>query len=321
MLGSQVMQVKNFETETFRDVEGDEIPKEKMLIFELAEQHPNRGPRLRHRAEDQVLPLRATASGRWQIQGEGIGDDQSRSEPAAYPFVGMVAGRRTVAVGRIIAHFAPTKGMQTEIDLDGGEITMLKALGTSGTPMVGKILRRQVSDMGDPEFVETLAGLMDRGYVMSSKVNVMKIEDVPHSFFRTNPSYSRDLRDAMRPGSRRDEKKEVFERYFLFVVDDASASIYRGFECVSPAEAAAMIAAGTAHRPSSGYVKYNMTSPLGYVSGPDRNAASWLCSREVRELTATLVSSPQWGVLLDLLHSIERWIPGARSRIIFWFSG
>ncbi len=27
--------VKNFETETFRDVEGDEIPKEKMLIFEL----------------------------------------------------------------------------------------------------------------------------------------------------------------------------------------------------------------------------------------------------------------------------------------------
>jgi phosphoglucomutase len=35
MLGSTVANVKNFETETFRDVEGDEIPKEKMLIFEL----------------------------------------------------------------------------------------------------------------------------------------------------------------------------------------------------------------------------------------------------------------------------------------------
>jgi phosphoglucomutase len=35
MLGTKVTQVKNFETETFRDVEGDEIPKEKMLIFEL----------------------------------------------------------------------------------------------------------------------------------------------------------------------------------------------------------------------------------------------------------------------------------------------
>jgi phosphoglucomutase len=35
MLGTKVAQVKNFETETFHDVEGDEIPKEKMLIFEL----------------------------------------------------------------------------------------------------------------------------------------------------------------------------------------------------------------------------------------------------------------------------------------------
>jgi phosphoglucomutase len=35
MLGSRVNGVKNFETETFHDVEGDAIPKEKMLIFEL----------------------------------------------------------------------------------------------------------------------------------------------------------------------------------------------------------------------------------------------------------------------------------------------
>ncbi|HEX4631533.1 MAG TPA: phospho-sugar mutase [Chthoniobacterales bacterium] len=35
LLNTKVAHVKNFETETFRDVEGDEIPKEKMLIFEL----------------------------------------------------------------------------------------------------------------------------------------------------------------------------------------------------------------------------------------------------------------------------------------------
>ena len=35
MLGAKVARVKNFETEMFRDVEGEEIPKEKMLIFEL----------------------------------------------------------------------------------------------------------------------------------------------------------------------------------------------------------------------------------------------------------------------------------------------
>jgi phosphoglucomutase len=37
MLGSDVVAVKNFERETIRDVEGDTIPKEKMLIFELAD--------------------------------------------------------------------------------------------------------------------------------------------------------------------------------------------------------------------------------------------------------------------------------------------
>ena len=37
MLGSKVTSIRNFETDTIRDVEGDEIPKEKMLIFELAD--------------------------------------------------------------------------------------------------------------------------------------------------------------------------------------------------------------------------------------------------------------------------------------------
>ena len=37
MLGSKVVGVKNFETDTIRDIEGDTIPREKMLIFELAD--------------------------------------------------------------------------------------------------------------------------------------------------------------------------------------------------------------------------------------------------------------------------------------------
>ena len=37
MLGAQIIQVKNFETDTYRDIEGDEIPKEKMLVFEFGD--------------------------------------------------------------------------------------------------------------------------------------------------------------------------------------------------------------------------------------------------------------------------------------------
>jgi phosphoglucomutase len=38
VLGSKVVDIKNFETETIRDIEGDAIPKEKMSIFKLADQ-------------------------------------------------------------------------------------------------------------------------------------------------------------------------------------------------------------------------------------------------------------------------------------------
>jgi phosphoglucomutase len=37
LLGSKVTSMRNFETDRIRDVEGDQIPKEKMLIFELAD--------------------------------------------------------------------------------------------------------------------------------------------------------------------------------------------------------------------------------------------------------------------------------------------
>jgi phosphoglucomutase len=37
MLGAQLVQVKNFETDTYRDLDGDEIPKEKMLVFEFGD--------------------------------------------------------------------------------------------------------------------------------------------------------------------------------------------------------------------------------------------------------------------------------------------
>ncbi len=38
MLGTKVKKITNFATETIRDIEGDEIPKEKMSIFELVDQ-------------------------------------------------------------------------------------------------------------------------------------------------------------------------------------------------------------------------------------------------------------------------------------------
>ena len=97
--------------------------------------------------------------------------------------------------------------MQREIRLDGGEITILKALGTSGAGLQGKFLLERTGDMEFAEFRDTLDGLMTQGYVLSTKANVFSEEDVERSAFRVNPSYARDLRDALRPGGRQREER------------------------------------------------------------------------------------------------------------------
>ena len=96
--------------------------------------------------------------------------------------------------------------MDREIKLDGGEVSVLKALGLSGAPLNGKLLVNR-SGMGTRELIDTLTGLIAQGYVLSSKVNVQDMEDVERSSFRVNPSYSRDLRDALKPAGRRGEER------------------------------------------------------------------------------------------------------------------
>ncbi|MEP6602796.1 MAG: hypothetical protein ABJB69_02495 [Spartobacteria bacterium] len=98
--------------------------------------------------------------------------------------------------------------MRREINLSGGEITLLKALGTSGTPMAERLLLARLGEVDEREFLDTLEGLMSLDYVVSSKVNVMKMEDVERSIFRVNSTYGEDLRQAMKPGRRDDEDRE-----------------------------------------------------------------------------------------------------------------
>jgi hypothetical protein len=86
-----------------------------------------------------------------------------------------------------------------ELHLDGGEISLLKTLGLTGSPMPGKFLVERTHEMETGEFIDTLQGLISMGYVLSSRVNVHTIADVEHAFFRVNPSYSHALRESIHP--------------------------------------------------------------------------------------------------------------------------
>jgi len=97
--------------------------------------------------------------------------------------------------------------MHREINLSGGEITLLKTLGLSGTPNPGKLLVEDIAEMGEAQFLDDLTGLIEQGYVLSDKVNVRTMEDVERSIFRVNASYARDLKNALHPGRHEPERR------------------------------------------------------------------------------------------------------------------
>ena len=102
--------------------------------------------------------------------------------------------------------------MGREIILDGSEITLLKKIGLSGGQIYGKLLIDRLGKMETGEFLETITGLIDQGYVLSNKVNIRLMEDAEKAFFRVNGAYSKDLRDAINPGRKRDQERQRRQR-------------------------------------------------------------------------------------------------------------
>ena len=97
--------------------------------------------------------------------------------------------------------------MGRDIRLDGGEISVLKKIGLSGTPLLGKLLIDRIEEMEKGEFLDTLCGLIDQDYVISNKVNIRLMEDVEKAAFRVNPAHSKELQDAVNPSRKRERER------------------------------------------------------------------------------------------------------------------
>ena len=87
----------------------------------------------------------------------------------------------------------------SEINLNGGEISILKTVGLSGATMSGAQLADRMDEMESAEFLDTLSGLMSMDYVLANKVNVRTMDDVKSASFRVNPACARDLKAAVYP--------------------------------------------------------------------------------------------------------------------------
>ena len=99
---------------------------------------------------------------------------------------------------------------RSEINLDGGEISIIKALGLSSGEMLGEDLIDKVAiDLAPGEVIETIKGLMSMGYVDADKSGFYSVEDLKGIYFRVNSGYAKDLRDALDPQPNQRKSRRV----------------------------------------------------------------------------------------------------------------
>ncbi len=86
----------------------------------------------------------------------------------------------------------------SKINLDGGEISIIRALGFSSAPMLGRDLKGRIERMNDADLSECLKTLIALGYV-SSTPDLDRVEDIEKVAFSVNSGYAKDLRAAIDP--------------------------------------------------------------------------------------------------------------------------
>jgi hypothetical protein len=96
-----------------------------------------------------------------------------------------------------------------EINLDGAEISVLKALGLGGSEVDGKDLSERLPDFVTAELIDTLQGLSAMGYVDADKGSFHNREEFEKTHFRVNSGYSRDLKDALDPRPEQKKSRRV----------------------------------------------------------------------------------------------------------------
>lgn len=84
-----------------------------------------------------------------------------------------------------------------ELNLDGAEITVLKAMG--GSSVDGATLVDTVRDLEPAELVDTLNGLIDQGLINCDLSSFYDVKEMKKGNFQINSGYSKELKNALHP--------------------------------------------------------------------------------------------------------------------------
>ena len=83
--------------------------------------------------------------------------------------------------------------MAREICLSGGDVSVIKALGLSGSQMSGRNLIGRLAAMDGAEIVDTLSGLVQMDYVLCDVDKLRSVSDMEEAKFSINTAMLRDL--------------------------------------------------------------------------------------------------------------------------------
>lgn len=93
------------------------------------------------------------------------------------------------------------------INLDGGEISIIKALGFGGAPMNGELVFDRCPGLEQAEFMDTIKGLIMFGYVTCDHNALQTFDDFRKANFQVNSGYSRDLKETLNPQPKRKSRR------------------------------------------------------------------------------------------------------------------
>ncbi len=87
--------------------------------------------------------------------------------------------------------------MGREIQLDGAETSVIKALVSAGNEIDGGKLIDLCEDLEIAELIDTLHGLLQMGYVDADSTAFYGAKEMADIGFRVNSGYSKALKDAL----------------------------------------------------------------------------------------------------------------------------
>ena len=99
--------------------------------------------------------------------------------------------------------------MAHDIQLDGAEISVLKAIGIGGGEVDGATLLQRCKGLDASALIDTLKGLIDVGYVDSDASSFYSQTEVEKASFRVNSGWSKDLSEAVDPTDEPKKSKRV----------------------------------------------------------------------------------------------------------------